>query len=462
MNTVISLAGKYLIGLIGIGLVVIIHELGHLFVARLCGISVEVFSFGMGPRIWGKQFHATEFRISLFPFGGYCRMKGSDDLTRALDRNSKTFEHAENGSLFSVHPIKRFFTYFAGPLANILFAIILYTCLAAIPYSVLSTKPVIATVNSYPALFGANTTSPAYFGGLRTGDTVLTFDNKEIRDWEELEELLESSTQDSHSFLIERDHTNLTFSIVPEQTENGSRYGLSRCQIPIVGSVRPHTPEKKAGLKAGDVIIGCNGHQIANDLDLLTALSLENTSTQLKVLRSGQVYELSFEPNKDETGKGDWSFALAADTRKITDASFDLRIGIATTFSMTWNTIHSLYLILTGKSADVRQQFTGMARAALMIGDITSLGLEANTFSGIRALLYLLGVVSISLAIGNMLPLPAFDGGQMLIGLYETISKKRVQPRHYWVLQLIGFLAVILIFGFMTYVDLHHLYLIRH
>ncbi|AEV28491.1 RIP metalloprotease RseP [Sphaerochaeta pleomorpha str. Grapes] len=461
MTAIVSLAGKYLIGLIGIGFVVIIHELGHLTVARLSGISVEIFSFGLGPRIWGIQFHATEFRISLLPFGGYCRMKGADDLTRALDRNTKTFEHTEIGSLFSVHPIKRFITYAAGPLTNILFAILLYAMLASVPYSVLSTKAVIATVNDYPALFGA-VSSPGYDAGLRTGDQILEYDGQLIRDWEELELLLANGKPGQHTFLLERDKERLLFTITPEKSDTGIRFGLSRSQLPIVGSVRPNTPEKKAGLMAGDLIVACNGLTITNDLDLMVALSSTGEKTSLTVLRNGIKQEIKFKPNTDESGNGDWAFSLHADTRRVEGSPFSLMTGIKTTYWMTFNTIKALAMILTGKAEDVRQEFTGMVRAALMIGDITSLGLESNVFSGLRALLYLLGIVSISLAIGNMIPLPAFDGGQMLIGLYETISRKRVRPQHYWVLQLIGFFAVILIFGFMTYVDLHHLYLIRH
>jgi regulator of sigma E protease len=461
MNDLTSILVKYLIGLIGIGFVVIIHELGHLVVARFCGISVEIFSFGLGPRLWGFQFHSTEFRISLLPFGGFCRMKGADDLTRALDSNARVFTHTETGSLFSVHPMKRFLTYAAGPITNFLFAVVLYAILSSVPYSVLSTRPMVATVNMYPQLFG-QVSSPAYDGGLKTGDLVLQYDSTEIRDWEELEELLISATEAEHVFQVERNGEQLSFLVQAEPVQDYYRFGLSRSQAPIVGSVRPRTPEHDAGLLPKDLIVACNGREVHNDLDLMVALATNVGQTTLKVLREGEPFSISFTPNTDENGKGDWAFSLAADTRKINGAPFNLVTGIKTTYLITWNTIKALVMILTGKASDVRQEFTGMVRAALMIGDITTLGLESNVFSGLRALLYLLGIVSISLAIGNMLPLPAFDGGQMLIGLYETVTTKRIRPQHYWVLQLIGFFTVILIFGFMTYVDLHHLYLIRH
>jgi len=93
MSSLLTLISKYLIGLLGIGLVVVIHELGHLLSARACGIDVEVFSFGLGPKIWGLEHKGTDFRISVLTFGGFCRLKGSDDLIQALLQKDKDFPH---------------------------------------------------------------------------------------------------------------------------------------------------------------------------------------------------------------------------------------------------------------------------------------------------------------------------------------------------------------------------------
>lgn len=100
MSNIMMLILKYAIGLLGIALVVVVHEIGHLVVAKFSGIGVEVFSFGLGPKVWGKEYKGTEFRLSLLPLGGFCRMKGSDDLSQALLKKSKSFTHTEDGSLF--------------------------------------------------------------------------------------------------------------------------------------------------------------------------------------------------------------------------------------------------------------------------------------------------------------------------------------------------------------------------
>lgn len=447
---------KYLIGYVGIGVVVIFHELGHLIVARLCGISVEIFSFGFGPKLWGTKAGKTEFRLSLIPFGGYCRMKGSDDLQRALETKSKTFGRSEAGSLFSVEPYKRLFTYAAGPLFNLFLAAIIYAVLASVPVNVLSTPAAIVTVNDYPTLF-QNADSPAYASGLRSGDLVLAFDDIPVRDYQQLEELLASATRESQRFTILRQ--NVTMTLRGKSDETG-RWGIANLVEPIVGHVRSESPEERAGLKAGDKIIACNGQRIANNYDLLDALG-NRRETVLTIQREGTERTISFTAASKEDGSGSFQFSLQERTRIQAGASFSLLRGTSTALRLLRQTTATLWAVLRGSTTDVRQELTGTGRAALMIGDIATLGLESNTESGFRSLWYLLGIVSVSIAVGNLIPLPAFDGGQMVIAIAEMLTRKRLSPRTYWVLQLVGMVSVVLIFLLMSYVDFKHLYLVK-
>ena len=459
MNSLLNLVGKYLIGLLGIALVVVIHEIGHLIAARACKIDVEVFSFGLGPKLWSTDHKGTDFRISLFPIGGYCRLKGSDDLSQALLQRDKSFTHVEEGSIFSVHPAKRIITYLAGPLLNLLFAVLLYSVLASMPYSVLSTRAVIATVNDYPTLF-SNATSPAHEQGIRTGDLIKGLNGEEIHDWERLEARL-SESRGVQLLTIEREEEMLIIPVTGEKTDQGARYGLTVIRPPIVGSVRPATPEDDAGLLKGDIILAANGIPVANDLDLLIALDSDTERTELLVARGKEKQSLSFRPDLNERGKGEWNFALATDKRPMKAPPFSLRNGWETTLKITGDTLTSLVLLIQGESRSVRKEFTGAARAALMIGDITTLGLENDTSSGLRALWYLLGVVSISLGIANLLPLPAFDGGQVLTASLEWITNRRISPKAYWILQLVGIGTVLGIFVFLGYADMLHFLSIR-
>ncbi|MFA7167293.1 MAG: RIP metalloprotease RseP [Sphaerochaetaceae bacterium] len=447
---------KYLIGYIGIGVVVIVHELGHFFVARLCGISVEVFSFGFGPKLWGRQSGHTEFRLSLIPFGGYCRMKGSDDLQRALETKSKTFVQTEAGSLFSVSPFRRLLTYGAGPLANFLLASLVYAVLASVPTQVLSTPAVIVTVNDYPTIFQDSDSNAALYG-LKSGDLVLSFDQQPIADYQQLEGLLASASKDLHRFVVKRNESEVT---VEARSDENGRWGVANSLEPIVGHVRSESAEELAGLQAGDRILSCNDRKVENNYDLLVALGKERDVTMI-VVRAEKEQRISFTAASKEDGSGSFRFSLAEGRKTIPGERFSLLKGAATSFSLLRQTAATLWAVIRGYSADVRQELTGTGRAALMIGDIATLGMESDAESGLRGLWYLLGIVSVSIAVGNLIPLPAFDGGQMIIAVAEMASRRRLTPRTYWILQLVGMASVILIFLLMSYVDFKHLYLVK-
>ncbi|HZK19888.1 MAG TPA: site-2 protease family protein, partial [Treponemataceae bacterium] len=105
-------------GLIGLGIIIFIHELGHFVAARLSGVKVETFSIGMGPVLLRKKIGATEYRLSLFPLGGYCGMKGEKAFQEALENELDSIKK-EKDSFYGVHPLKRIFIAFAGPCTNL-------------------------------------------------------------------------------------------------------------------------------------------------------------------------------------------------------------------------------------------------------------------------------------------------------------------------------------------------------
>lgn len=461
MSEFTSLLVKYLIGLMGITIVVVIHEIGHLAAAKIHGIEVEVFSFGLGPKLLGKLYKGTEYRISMFPMGGYCRLKGSDDLSQALIGGQRTFTHTEEGSLFSVHPSKRVVTYLAGPLANLLFAILLYASLATLPMQVVSTPSIVATVDDYPTLF-ADATSPASEAGIQSGDLVVKLNGVDVADWEDLESMLRESSG-VEVFTVMRGDTELEFTVAGQETQDCSfRYGLTTLQQALVGSVRPDSEEYRAGMRNGDLIIAVDDVPVSNHLELLELINAAGPSLQLTVLRGTTEVLIRFTPGHDERGMKDFQFSIAARTVKRGGKPFSLLEGYNRTKLIVEQTFAMIAGLFSRDEENLRSSVTGMARSALLIGDITTLGLEQNTHSGLYALFYLMGGVSISLAIANLIPLPAFDGGQVLIALGEWVRKKQIRPKTYYVLQLLGVVCIIGIFLLLTVVDVRHLLAIRH
>jgi regulator of sigma E protease len=467
MDQILQTLIKYVLGILGVGTIVILHEFGHFIAAHFNDIDVEIFSLGFGPKLFGKKIGKTEYRISLILFGGYCRLKGSDDLTRALDMKAKKFEHIEHGSLFSVHPFKRLLTYIAGPFTNVIISIVLCSILAALSYPTLSTPSYVAPVTDYPYLFqGSN--SPSGESGIIKGDKILSINNENIRDYQAMASYLSENKEQELLFTVERDidgtNQEIDYLVSGAPNEDGSfRYGLTNIVDTTIASVRFFSPEHNAGLKKKDTILKVNDINVSNNLDLLTALhEVEGKTINLTILRDNKTIEISYVPDSNGT-KSINKFSLYSPTRTIEGMNFTTAIAYGTNnaLHLFTNTVASLLSVLKSESDDVRQVFTGPMRASLMIGDITIMGFENSLASGLRALCYLLAVVSISIAIANLLPLPAFDGGQILIAFLEIITRKRISPSNYWRCQLFGMICVICIFAFLYFIDFRYFYLMH-
>ncbi|MCL2558098.1 MAG: site-2 protease family protein, partial [Treponema sp.] len=157
-----------LLGLFGLGIVVFVHELGHFLAARLVGIDVEAFSIGWGKPILRKKVRGVEYRLGMFPLGGYCKMRGHDDLKGAVETDAGEIK-AEKGSYFGASPLQRIIVCAAGPFFNILFAIVALSFLwgAGLEMRTLDNRIVLASQLAPERIF------PADEAGLMTGDRIV-------------------------------------------------------------------------------------------------------------------------------------------------------------------------------------------------------------------------------------------------------------------------------------------------
>lgn len=417
---------------------VVVHELGHFIVARICGISVQTLQFGFGPPIlkWGKR--ETEYRIAIIPFGGLCRMRGQDDLKNAISQKKKHIETCEDGSIWSVSAIKRIIVYLAGPFFNMLFAFLCYTILLSINTVQPSSIPKIVLISDYPSLYGIEECA-AHVAGMKTGDVVLSVDGTNVATYEELQEILAQKTKES-SITIQTETSTYEMTPIDEM------FGILPFKEAIVGYVNPNTPEKKAGLKAGDRIVSVNGNAVTNMFDLLVA-STSNTYLVFVVQRGEELVELGFEnPN------GTLNFTLMQQTitvpgMKIFEA---LKISGQECFSNFAQSIVSLLKVIRGK-AEAHETLGGTLAASESMGMLTTKGFSAGFNSGIRIALYLLASVSISLCVANLLPIPALDGGLILLSIAELITGHTFNPKLYLAMQILGILFIVAIFILLTF-----------
>ncbi len=190
-----------------LGVLVGIHEFGHYIVARMCGVQVETFSLGFGPKIASKKIGPTEYCLSIIPLGGYVRMLGDDP-------NEEIPEDEKDRSFLSQPVRKKIAIVLAGPAFNLLLAIVIYSGIYMTGF-----PTVTAVIGEVQA------DSAAEAGGIQTGDKVLTIENQEIDDWEGVRETVQKSSGKMLHFLVQRDGKEVDLNITPQLKESTDVFG---------------------------------------------------------------------------------------------------------------------------------------------------------------------------------------------------------------------------------------------
>lgn len=430
---------KYIPVLFGIGVIIFFHELGHFIAAKLTKVDVEVLSFGFGPRLFSIKGKKTEFRVSCIPFGGYCKLKGSLDLIKALKDQAKSIEVSEAGSYFSTTPFIRFLIYLAGPLMNFILASILLTIAALIPVERISNPAILTPASEYRELFGSIPEQKA----IEKGDRAIRSGNIQFEDYEELESYLKDNEGKEIPITVERGSRLVDTVLIPLYFNGNYTFGITNLQKPIIG--RSISDE----FKEGDIVISANGRPIEYTLDLY---SLNTNDLYLVIKRGDKTIETHI---SGET----LPFAWKSDLRKYTVMDNVLTYGFKKASTLFVSTLDMLGALLTFQIDDARMVITGPMKAASKFNQISTIAFQTSKESGTSTILYLLAIVSISICVGNILPIPTFDGGQMLINIVEMIKRKQLRPRSYLALQALGMLIGWLIIIAMYLFDLKNLFL---
>ncbi len=192
MSTVITI----IVSLLIFGVLIMVHELGHFLAARATGVTVEEFSIGMGPLIWKKIKGETQYSVRVFPLGGYCRMKGEEGEEEAEEDDggeSAPLQHvSDEGSLFNAGPLKRIFIFASGALMNFLTAVLIFFVLMLFTGTDAST-----TIGSL------TDKSPARSAGLEVGDTLISIDDTQIKEWDDITGVIKYGTGSPLSITVE-------------------------------------------------------------------------------------------------------------------------------------------------------------------------------------------------------------------------------------------------------------------
>ena len=437
---------KILIGLIILSIMVFIHELGHFIAAKLCGVVVERFSIGWGPVLFKKQKVDTEYRISAVPMGGYCGMKGERAFQQAIEENLAAIPKKE-GELYGVHPFKRIIIAFAGPFANYISAVLALAIVSAIGSSYYTSSNKIAPVYYY----NEADDSPAREADLRMGDVILSINGEKTETFADIVRLIVPEAKEEVTLEIEREGQILTKKLRPKlDPKTGAGIIGFYSFIPLeIDGIKPSSSAELAGLKKGDLITEVNGIEVANTIELNRALNgISEKTAELGILRDGNKITKTVNLIRTENGI-DLGLNIKNIKVEIPGTGFFKSIvnGFVLTHKAFVLTFKSLGLLFKG--VDFRQAVSGPVRITHMLGDVAAQGFKAGFLIGLSDILNFVSIISISLFIMNLLPIPILDGGLILFAFIEFIFRRQIHPKVLYYVQFIGiaFIGVVFIFA---------------
>ncbi len=446
------------IGILGLDIVVLVHELGHLIAAKLMGISVETFSIGMGRKLFSIRYGETDYCISIFPIGGYCKMKGEEQFNKAIREKTSSISF-EKGSIFSATPIKRITTYLAGPLFNLVFSMIVLSIIWSTGFTINTYSNKIVLLSDYPEIFNGGI-NPADTSGIMTGDRIIRIDDNIIQNYSDLQKIIYESPGKTLSVIVERNSEEIVLSVSPilNKETGAGRIGVSPWVEAEVASVTSDSSAYIGGLKQGDIIKSANEITVTNYLDIYKALSFKPEYLDLTVDSDGGNRNLTLVPIYEDDGSVDLGLVLKSLRVESEDLSIPASIirGTAETFDTFILTAKSIYLLFTG--VDVKKAVSGPIRISYYVGEVASNSFREGFKTGLTTIFRFLSIISVALGFANLLPIPIFDGGLILFTSIELIRRKPLRPGVFYRYQSVGFIIIIIIFFLTTYSDISYLF----
>ncbi len=418
---------------LGLGVMVVIHEFGHFIVARLFGVRVDVFSFGLGPRIFGVKRGATDYRLSAFPVGGYVRMAGefpSDE------------RRGDPDEFLSKPRWQRMFIILAGPTTNLILAVILtagYFIGYGVPESRFSNQPVV--------IAGVLRDSAAQAAGLQSGDRIVSFAGSETPTWDSLGfKFAITEPGSSQPVVVERNGQRISLHV---QTEPQLFSVLGYPDNPIqVQTVVAGSPAETAGLVAGDLITSVGGQSPYPFADLIR--QNEGKAIDLEIQRGDQKQNLALQPQWGDPGDGRgarWQIGIGYSPAT---AGRKYAASEAVVKAAEHSAIQSGRLVYL-----VGQLFAGNVSFKQLMGPVGIVRESSRAAEeGFGPLLSLMAVLSLNLGVLNLMPIPILDGGHILMLGVEGLLRKDLSLKFKERFLTAGMVFLLAVFLFVTIQDI--------
>lgn len=446
--------------LVLIGVMVMIHELGHFLAARYFDVRVDAFSLGFGPRLFGIKRGDTDYRVSLILFGGYVKMAGE-----LAEQNMGLSPAAENvpadagvppresgaaiepRSLLAKPRWQRLIIAFAGPFMNMVLAVGLLTGLFMVKYQKVSDADMEAVIGHVVP------DSAAAKAGIQDGDRIVRLDGKKNPTWDDIDMKEIAGAYRPMYLTIERNGRRFDTTVTPILSE---RYGVGyagwdpRGQVQLAG-IEPSYPAQKAGLRKGDLVIAVNGQSIHSPTKFQELIKNSGGhSINIEVKREGQNRTFTVQPvwaNLD--GPAHWMIGVAPQ-EKLDIITTRLDLPDALRESLRQNSKYALLITEVVKGMVERRMSTRNLTGPIGLGQLA--GQEAR--QGPSAFFMLMSMVSLNLAVFNLLPIPIMDGGTILMLLVEMVMQRDLSLNVKEAVFKVGFVCIMVILAFAIFNDI--------
>jgi regulator of sigma E protease len=425
----LHILGNVLAFVFALGVIIFVHEAGHLLVAKAFRMRVLTFSLGFGKRLWGRRRGETDYRISAVPLGGYVKLAGEDPDEEGHD--PRDFPNRPRW--------QRILVYLAGPAMNGVLAVLLVAGLFMVGVDVPALQSIPAEVGTVEA------GSPGDAAGIRPGDRIVAIDARPVEQWKQVAFAIMTSVGRELAVEVERDGERLLFTVVPARLaeyEIGDA-GIYPRLLPRIAQLVAGAPAAEAGLRVGDEVRAVDGRSLANAAELIAHIETRaGTPVRLEIVRGGAPLAITVVPATVD-GKGRIGVLL----------SLQQRYGPARAFveSLRFNgEIARQSLVVVGKiftrEVKARSALAGPIEIAAQSGQAAR--------AGWKSLVYLMAVISTSIGLLNLFPIPVLDGGQIALLLVESALRRDLPDRVKERVNQTGLALIVLLMLTVLYFDL--------
>jgi regulator of sigma E protease len=394
-----------------LGFMILIHEFGHYAVAKWLGVRVEQFAIGFGKRLIGFRRGDTDYRINAIPLGGYVKMSGENPMDERTDDPREFLNHSR---------WHRFLIAIAGPVMNIMLAVVLLTAVYMVHYE----YPIY--LHRAAVIQGVRKDSPAARAGIQAGDRIVKIDGIDNPTWEEVQPRVWLSPNQTLAVTVQRGDQILEKTLVPRavtKSEVGSAGWFPEEPV-VITHLERDLPAAKAGMKEDDRILTINGQPVPSIESLIE--SLQQTKDQpvdLTVLRGDQTLTFHLKPVLAPTeDPKEHRYRLGFVHKDVTEVT-QLSFPAALKLSLEQNRKYSVMILELAKK--MAQRKISLRAISGPIGIAQDAGYAAQQ-EGWTPLMELTAGISLNLGIFNLLPIPILDGGVILFLLIEGLMRRDI------------------------------------